>query len=151
MQKFFSLFFMLLLLLSFTVLLAEQAPEDISRERQTLIRQQMILFGLYIYGLNTELAQKIPNSDEVNFLSETLLEAVRRVRETKGDDFFHKNILELEFSVIDLQRSARKSSEVVKIKIRNVIDQCAKCHMVSPGEVQTRNQVPRKEFLQTER
>ena len=131
---------------SVTALAADTATAG--TDRTPLIRQQMILFGLYVNGLNTELTRTVPRSDEVNFLSDTLQESIRRIRETKGDAVFHKNLSELESAVVDLRHSSRENVATVKTKITAVIDQCAKCHMLAPSEVKTR--VPSKSFLQTQ-
>jgi len=94
-------------------------------------RQQMILMGMYLGGINQELSKQVPGHDELAFLGESINEIVQRIRATKGGAFSHHEYDELYETTKKLSRASNLAK--AKLEAEAVMNSCGKCHS-KPGK-----------------
>jgi len=91
--------------------------------------QQMILMGLYLYGINQELTKTVPDTDELIFLADSISEIATQAQKSKKGTLFHKNMSEL---LVESQKLSEisKTHDLSKVREQGhaLINSCAKCH-----------------------
>lgn len=120
-----------LLILAVFVLFGYAEPAD-ARHKNTppvYVDQQMILMGLYVYGINQELTKTVPDLDELQFLAESIEEIALRTQTAKRGRVFHKNLSELLQEARKLKMLSRKNRLKEAMEQAKILTQsCAKCH-----------------------
>lgn len=119
---------LLLILIAFLTLSVTTFAKNSASDSLSL-SQQMIMLGLYVYGLNQEAAKKIPSSDDVIFLSQSMIDLINEIRTSKQTQLHHKDIDELTKKLHDLKNTAREGPQAIHRNVSAVINECAKCHM----------------------
>lgn len=125
-MKFLKLFIVLSLILSLSTV---SFAEDKKVDEGPYLDQQMILMGLYIYGVNQEVSKKVPDLDELNFLSESLLSVVNQINKSKRSKRFHMKLDDLVQNMKTL-KEATKANQRDKslVAAKEVIQSCSNCH-----------------------
>lgn len=106
-------------------------PVQAKKKSQTpiYVDQQMILMGLYLYGINQELTKKIPDLDEMQFLSESIIEIANQSQKAKRSKIFHNNMATLLKEAQKLRKVAKsRNFSQAKIQAKALVQSCAKCH-----------------------
>lgn len=122
-----TLLYLLILFLSFTAPLRAH-EEPVATDRQPYIQQQMILMGLYVYGIQQELAKVRPDSDELFFLSDSILLIAEEIDRTKLSPNQHQNLNAMLQVVKELRRSSLTRPDHAKKAAHELISQCGSCH-----------------------
>lgn len=104
-----------------------------SEERREYIQQQMVLMGLYLYGIRKEVGRKRVDYDNVEFLAESLSDITTQMKRTKGGDLFHANLSDLLSKVDALKEASAKDHSKVKERAQAVIQTCGSCHRGGVG------------------
>lgn len=103
---------------------AKKAPE-----KPSYVQQQMILLGLYVYGINQELAKTAPDLGELQFLAESSLEIAQQTKTTKRGEQFHKDLSELVSKIETLQKLSQAKKRLESIAAaKDVMQSCSQCH-----------------------
>jgi len=111
------------LMISFSV----QSSE--AKRPPSYVKQQMILLGLYVYGINQELTKSVPDLGELQFLGESILGIAEQMKKTKRGTLFHKN-LEVMLQTAKKLADVSKKREIhqAEVEAHNLINSCAQCH-----------------------
>ncbi len=118
----------LMFLLCSAAVFSHAKDKKLPQERQNYVQQQMILMGLYIHGINQELAKEVPNYDEMEFLADSLLEITNQLKQTKNDFLFHRHLNRLVKNIEELKTLSQTDHDKAKDKAQEVINSCASCH-----------------------
>lgn len=117
----------IILILLITASTAAVAGEIKERPlRQAFYREQMILFGLYIYGIEQALSDPFPDLDELHFLANSIESVAKEIKTTKEDQPYHDNMQTLYARTGALKRA--KTLEQARSRGRALIESCANCH-----------------------
>ncbi len=121
---------LILILAVWTVVISQgvsRADEVKERDlRQNFYRQQMVLLGLYLYGVSQELDRTVPGLDELRFLADSILEVAGRIETTKHDAVYHENMAQLLKSAKGLKRA--QDLKAARLNAEALMQSCANCH-----------------------
>lgn len=111
---------------------AEEAKKDPDQreqpDRREYVQQQMVLMGLYLYGIQKEIGQKKINYDNLEFLADSLSGITEQMKNAKGEAVFHANLSDLLEKVKALKAASANDHDQVKSKARAVVQTCGRCH-----------------------
>lgn len=94
------------------------------------VRQQMVLFGLYNYGINQELSKTNPDLGELQFLAESALEIANKAIKSQSTRLRHQNYDELLGKLEKLKTLSQKRRRLEAIEAaKEVMQACSQCHM----------------------
>lgn len=96
---------------------------------QKLIRQQMVMLGLYVYGMDQELSKVTPDLDELVFLSDSILSIAERLKTAKANVLFHQDLKKLLKKAKEVKSASQKKKLVLAIETsKELMATCGECH-----------------------
>lgn len=98
--------------------------------RTPYIKQQMILMGLYLYGISQEMAKNHRNYDELGFLADSIVTVAGEIDETKLDKNFHDNKAVLLAAANKLKKASSTDHLKADQAALELVNSCATCHGV---------------------
>jgi len=126
----------------FSSLPAMAKKPAVEKGREVYIQQQMVLLGLYVYGVTQELEKTVPNYFELEFLADSMLNIATEIKDTKDDILYHRNLTNLLKNILDLKEASKNDHDSVKEKADKVINTCGSCH--SMGQQRLMSPVSKK-------
>lgn len=125
MRKLIQIFLIVIFASFFTL----SVPAQVVNQNKNYLQQQMILMGLYIYGINQELAQKVPSTDELMFLADSILDIAAQAKKVENNKPHHSNLDELLDTAEQLKKACAKHDQLLaQTQAKNLLNSCAKCH-----------------------
>lgn len=111
-------------------LLSAPALSSPPPQSSNYLQQQMILMGIYVYGINQELTKSVADLNELNFLAESILDIAEQAKKVEGDQGYHDNLDELLLVAKNLkEQSGKHNYSLAQIQAKSLINSCGKCHM----------------------
>lgn len=100
-----------------------------NRDRGPYLDQQMILLGLYLYGLNQELTHPSIDFDETQYLTESIIDIAQDIQKAKTNQLHHKKTATLLEKAQAVKASVLKRDlKQTRQDILNLKMACANCH-----------------------
>lgn len=91
-----------------------------------IVQQQMILLGLYMYGIDQERSKGFPSLTQLRFFGDSICEISKRLQATKIGVVHHQNLQELLKNAQSLKTA--KTMSDAKFEAGKLMDNCASCH-----------------------
>lgn len=91
-----------------------------------IVQQQMILLGLYMYGIDQERSKGFPSLTQLRFFGDSICEISKRLQTTKIGVVHHQNLQELLKNAQSLKTA--KTMSDAKIESGKLMENCASCH-----------------------
>ncbi len=124
-----AIFLLSMVLMSASAFSQAGKPEATpAKDRKEYVQQQMILLGLYTYGIKMELGKKVPNYDEMEFLADSLLSIAGDLKNTKSNVLHHKDLSDLLKNAEELKAFSQTDHAKARFKAQSLINSCGACH-----------------------
>ncbi len=117
--------FLIILALLLSPFLNAEEPKEIGK---TNLKDTMMMLGLYLYGLNREVARKTPDYDAIKFLSDSAVRYSKAMKTLEGDKRFQNNLDNMILQAETLNKYSVKKHRLVRFQFQAFSNSCAACH-----------------------
>lgn len=91
-----------------------------------MVQQQMILLGLYMYGIDQERSKGYPSLAQLRFFGDSICELSKRLQTTKIAGVYHQDLQALLKNAQRLKNA--KTMNDAKGDASTLMETCANCH-----------------------
>lgn len=111
--------------------LAKKSTKDL--DRNDYLQQEMQLLNAYLKSLNMELDNPEIQMDQLQMLSDLILDTAHKIKRTKHGQVFHNNLKNLLSDVKMLHKLAKRNNYPAAItQAKSLKNNCIACHMNLP-------------------